>query len=215
MFINLDEVRCKQRDPEEWRIIDGWRVKPFIEPEYQWSRSAIHFLSQLRKQKLGVISGAAVAQWLDNSKMAFEMNDLGVHALIGSACSCGLGAKIEPVEGKKQPTRAQREAIVMSLVGHFDVIRRVPTNLFVRGVLELPKRSYWIQPPGKLEGTRWHCIDCGDLEEAVPEPWLGAGWRGLDTDSHPVQDNFHGYDADLWQEQQQLELEYWTTKGIK
>ncbi len=209
MFVNLNARRCGSMRTQEWIQIEGWRVRPRYETDYLWSHAALKLLSELRKERLGVISGAAVAQWHLNTELALDLNTKGIHALIGNSCSCGLGADFEPIDGKKIPTRDQRERIIMSLAGHFDHIYRIPTGQFVRGTLKLPKRSYWIQPPGELVATTWHCVDCGDLEEAIADEQSGIGWLPTKNEFHSLHANVHGFDEAEWHAAQREELEFW------
>jgi hypothetical protein len=210
MFVNLNAMRCSSMRTQEWIEIEGWRVRPRYETDYLWSHAALKLLSELRKERLGVISGAAVAQWHLNTELALDLNKRGIHALIGTSCSCGLGADFEPIDGNKLPTRAQRERIVMSLAGHFDHIDRIPAGQFVRGTLKLPKRSYWIQPPGELAATTWHCVDCGDLEEAIANVESGIGWLAPKGEFHSLHVNVHGFDEVEWRSAQRSELEFWS-----
>ena len=163
-FINVQGEVERRKDPVPWQTTRSFRYQPYFEKDYLFAPAAVRRLSRENTSGMSIISKAATAQWLINAKLALELNELGIHALIGTACSCGFGINVERIKVDKPVTRADRERILFSLPGHIDTktLRWAGLDL-TKGVLSWPERQFWIQPAGKLIRTRRICWEKGDL----------------------------------------------------
>ncbi len=151
-------------DPETWMCFGGFRVRPFLNKDHLLAKAAVRRLSRENTAGLSIISKVATAQALIYATMALELNERGIHALIGNSCSCGLGIEVERIRGDKPLTRAHRERLLFKLPAHLNTKTFTGAGVdLIRGVISWPKRSFWIQPAGKVIRTRWICWEKGEL----------------------------------------------------
>jgi uncharacterized protein YggL (DUF469 family) len=166
-FINVNDELERRESQIPWQTAGKFRFKAFLEKDNLFAAAAVRRLSRENTSGMSIISKAATAQWLINAKLALELNDRGIHARIGSACTCGLRLEVERLRGKKPVSWSEFEELLFSLPGHLDTNTISPASQdIVRGFIEWPEHQYWIQPAGRLIETRWHCVICGDFAPA-------------------------------------------------
>ena len=219
-FINVrDEIgRREQRVP--WQTAGKFRFRAFVEKDNLFAAAAVRRLSRENTSGMSIISKAATAQWLINAKLALELNERGVHARIGSACSCGLRLEVERLRGKKPVTWVEFEELLFSLPGHLDTKTIGPASLeLVRGFIEWPQRQYWIQPAGKLIETRWHCVICGDFTPAQMSASGVTSWIPHNHNREHQRLFESGTPPTIWTEEQTGQFAKWrdqaATKAAK
>jgi hypothetical protein len=209
-FINVKDEIERQESRVPWQHTGPFRYRPYFEKDHLFAEATVRRLTRENTSGMSIVSKAATAQWLINARLALELNEMGVHALIGTACSCGFGIELERDRGDKPITRADRERILFSLPGHLDTGTLTTTGLdLVRGVLTWPERQFWIQPAGYLLRTRWVCTEQGDLGMAVPRE---DGTFGAPP-KHAERDNDWGTYRNpaprVWTENQLEQLDMW------
>ena len=170
-FINVAEANLERKNPTAWLRAGDFKIRPKIKRDFLFAEAAVRRLAAKDLTQMSIVSKAAVTQWRIDAELALELNTRGIHALIGSACSCGFSLDVERVRSRKPITRAEVEELLFALNGHFDTRTALPSPLtIVRGVLEWPARQYWIQPAATLVDTRWTCLECGDFAPARFSP---------------------------------------------
>ena len=111
-----------------------------------------------------MIDKVARTNWLTYGTMAATLNERGIHALVGTACSCGFGLEVVRVGGAKRVTTAEYEELLFAVPGHIDAkTLQAAECALVRGYIDWPVRRHMQQPEGVLGKTRWHCVICGDF----------------------------------------------------
>lgn len=201
-------------DPETWMRYGGFRVRPFLNKDHLLAEVAVRRLSRENTSGLSIISKVATEQALINAKLALELNERGIHALIGNSCSCGLGIEVDRIRGDKPVTRADRERILFKLPAHLNTktFRGAGVDL-IRGVIKWPKRSFWIQPAGRLIRTRWVCWEKGDLGLAEPGEDGSFGWPPTHTDRGKHWSVYANLVPRVWSDKQAAQIDRLRTKA--
>ena len=166
-FINVKDENERRANQTDWQTSGNFRFRVFFEKDNLFAAAAVRRLNRENFDGMSIVSKAAVTQWRINAKLALELNERGIHARIGDSCSCGFRLEVERIRGKKPVSRIEFEKLLFSLPGHLNTKTLAPCDLdIVRGFIEWPQRSFWIQPAGELVDTRWHCLICGDFAPA-------------------------------------------------
>ena len=212
-FINVNDELQRGQSQVPWQTAGNFRFRVFFEKDNLFAAAADRRLNRENLDGMSIVSKAAVTQWRINAKLALELNERGVHARIGNACSCGLRLEVERVRGKQSVSRIEFEKLLFSLPGHLNTKTLVPCELdIVRGVIDWPQRGFWIQPAGELVDTRWHCLICGDFAAARTGDDGRTTWNAHALTTKHQKALAKGLIQTVWSEDQLNQLAKWRAK---
>lgn len=146
--------------------------------EKLWPFATLAALKAVNMDGQSIVSKAGHSQAKRDAEHILELAELGVHVVdLRGNCSCGLTVEVRHADGEDVPYETIR-SIVLSSPGHFDHRSRTITNVFVAGrVGPSETLSMWARKPGPLIETRWHCVFCGDLGDALREELTGGNFE--------------------------------------
>jgi hypothetical protein len=212
-FINVNDELERRESQVPWQTSGNFRFRAFIEKDNLFAAAAVRRLNREKLDGLSIVSKAAVSQWRINAKLALELNERGVHARIGNACCCGLRLEVERTRGKQAVSRIEFEKLLFSLPGHLDTKTLALCDLdIVRGFIDWPQRSFWIQPAGELVDTRWHCLICGDFAPARAGDDGQFKWNAHVLNAKHQKALAKGRIPTVWSEDQLKQLAKWRAK---
>ena len=212
-FINVNDELERGQSQVPWQTSGNFRFRVFFEKDNLFAAAAVKRLDRENTDSMSIVSKAAVTQWRINAKLALELNERGIHARIGDSCSCGFRLEVERIRGKKPVSRIEFEKLLFSLPGHLNTKTLAPCDLdIVRGFIEWPQRSFWIQPAGELVDTRWHCLICGDFAPARAGDDDQFIWNSHVLTAKHQKAVAKGLIPTVWSEDQLNQLAKWRAK---